>query len=107
MKQTVNCGKKSRSYAAGFSIIEMIAVLLIMLALMAVVMPTFISAMGEGQHKECRANMRAIANAQTEYKLKNYPNHTYASTLATLQTKVPVYLMCPTTGTYSFSSNDS
>src|SRR5947209_6293899 len=111
MNQTSNRGKTSRSNARGFTIIEMLAVILIIAALMAAAMPGFISAMAEGQHKECRANMKAIANAQREYKLKDagVVGHipTYASTLAILQTKVPVNVQCPTTGTYTLSSTDS
>src|SRR2546425_1023914 len=85
----------------GYTVIELLVVLLIVVILMALAVPVFYSSMQDSQKRECRTNMRAIANAQREYKLKDYPNHAFAGSLATLKTKVRVDVACPTGGTYT------
>src|SRR5258708_5397239 len=87
----------------------MLAVALIMLALMAAVMPSFFSAIADSKRKECRMNMRAIANAEREYMIKDSGirghQRTYAADMTTLKTKVSVNLNCPGSGTYSIAVN--
>src|ERR1051326_4560775 len=99
--------RRHRKRINGFTVIECLAVALIMLALMAAIMPAFLSAMTDSQRSKCRKNMIVIANAEREYKLKNYPTHNYADTIAHLQNMVSLNVICPTTGTYSLSSSDS
>src|ERR1051325_6868726 len=105
--------KSSRKPISGFTIIECLAVSLIILAMMALVIPLFLNAMSDSKRSQCRKNMIAIANAEREYKLKMAGSATigqtptYASSIATLQTKVSLNVTCPTTGTYQLSSTDS
>src|SRR5690242_7154719 len=73
--------KKSR--CRGFTLVEGLAVVLVMAIGMAISVPMFVSAMKDAKSKQCRANMQAIANAEEQYKIKS-STHTYTTQLSNL-----------------------
>lgn len=99
-----------RAFLQGFTLVEMLVVLLIMVVGMVVAVPLFQQAGTDAQRSACRANMQALASAQRIYKLKDAGiiGHTpaYAQTLTALQTRAQASPVCPTGGTYSFTSAD-
>ena len=54
---------RSRRLRRGFTLIEMLIVVLIIAILLSVAIPLFISAVGDSELKACRTNMQTIANA--------------------------------------------
>jgi prepilin-type N-terminal cleavage/methylation domain-containing protein len=84
----------------GFTMIEILMVLVLLAVGMAMSMGLFISAMKDARVKQCRANMQAIANCEEEYKYKS-AGHTYTTVLANLTGNFPVVPKCPNGGTYS------
>src|SRR5258708_29372496 len=93
---------------SGFTVIEMLATLLIAGALMALAVSAYQSARDNAQNMDCRANMRAIANMDETYKYKypiGNPGHAYTTTLSNLSAIGPVPV-CPGSGTYTLSSNN-
>lgn len=91
----------------GFTLIEVMIVVLIASIVLAVSLPMFISAMNDAKTKQCRANMLAIANSEEQYKIKS-STHTYTTTLASLVGDLPVVPVCPNGGIYTVTiSNGS
>ena len=84
-------------FRSGFTMVEMLAVLLIVSILMAVTIPFFLSAQNDANKKQCRADMITIGNSEEQYKIKG-ATHVYTTTLSSLTPPVPV---CPAGGTYS------
>lgn len=87
---------------SGFTVIEMLATMLIVGVLMALAVSAYQSARDNAQKMDCKANMRAIANMNEQYKYKS-ATHTYTTTLSDLSTLGPVPV-CPGTGTYTATS---
>src|SRR5579862_9101312 len=54
---------EARFKRRGFTLVELLVVVLILAILMAVAMPLYLSAVSDSQRKACRANMQSIANA--------------------------------------------
>ena len=91
----------------GFTLIEVMIVVLILSIAMAVSLPMFVSAMNDAKTKQCRANMITIANSEEQYKIKS-ATHTYTTTLANLVGDLPVVPLCPNGGAYTVTiSNGS
>src|SRR2546423_1882934 len=88
----------------GFTMVEILMVLVILAVGMAVSIPLFVSAMKDAQSKQCRSNLQVIANAEEEYKYKS-ATHVYTTTLSNL-TGNPVIPTCPNGGTYSVVISD-
>jgi prepilin-type N-terminal cleavage/methylation domain-containing protein len=88
----------------GFTMVEILMVLVILAVGMAISIPVFINATKDAQSKQCRANMQVIANAEEEYKYKS-ATHVYTTTLSNL-TAVPVVPICPNGGSYSVVISD-
>src|SRR5690349_17969244 len=111
MKQVIKSSQIARSFGErlrpgqGFTLVEVLIVLLVLAILMAVALPAYLSAVSDSQTKDCRANMQTIGNIEREYKIKGTADangnvtHSYTtslSNLASINPTVPKY--CPTTG---------
>lgn len=100
----------SSAHCRGFSVVEMLVVIMIVVIGMAFAMPLFQQAGTNAQRDSCRANMQALASAQRIYRLKDAGviGHTpaYAQTVTSLKTRAQVSTVCPAGGTYSFTSAD-
>jgi type IV pilus assembly protein PilA len=62
--------KRSR----GFTLVELLVVVLILAILMAVALPLYLSAIANSEKRTARANMQTIANAEQSYKLQHNPH---------------------------------
>ncbi len=87
----------------GFSLVELLAVVLVLAVLAAVAVPLYTSQRRSAAGRACKANMTAIASAASAWALRN---GAYPSSLTSLVgaaeglTEVP---QCPLGGTYSWS----
>lgn len=84
----------------GFTLVELLIVILIMAILMAVALPLYVGAVSDAQVKTCRANMQTIANAEQAYKLYDSAHH-YTSDITQLYTYTGDRPRCPLGGAYS------
>jgi type IV pilus assembly protein PilA len=67
----------------GFTLVELLVVVLILAILMAVALPLYLSAIANSTKRTARANMQTIANAEQSFKLQD-PNHLYTADLTKL-----------------------
>ena len=73
----------------GFTLVELLVVVLILAILMAVALPLYLNAIRSSEKGTARANMQTIANAEQSAKLANAA-HTYvAVTDATMVASLP------------------
>src|SRR5436305_7989957 len=89
----------------GFTMIEMLVVMILIVVGMAVAAALFNPAMADSRAKQCYADQEQLANAEEQYKL-SVAGHTYTTTvsnLASYGTGVPI---CPDGGTYSVTISD-
>lgn len=95
----------------GFTLVELLVVVLILATLMAVAMPLYLSAVTDAQKKTCRANMQTIANAVQAARVKNnYSNYGTLITAGVTVANLPDLLavpICPTGGTYTLANGSS
>jgi len=108
-----NNSQRSRK---GFTLTELLVVVLILSILMAVALPLYLSAVADSQKKTCRANLQTIANAvqaaRVKGELADYSSiigqapsaWTGASGVLPDLNAVPV---CPSAGTYSIIQGNS
>ena len=103
----------SKSVRKGFTLVELLVVVLILAILMSVALPLYLSAVADSQRKTCRANMQTIANAVQANKVKTLANNYAAYTGAVSVTNEPdlnAVPACPNGGAYTIgngSSNDN
>ncbi len=99
--------RKSRK---GFTLVELLVVVLILAILMAVAIPAYLNAVSESKRRTCRANMQTLAHAEQAFLLRSTnTGHVYTSQLSDLttgsQSGTPGDLQalptCPNGGTYS------
>jgi type II secretion system protein G len=76
-----------RQAQAGFTLLELMVVLVIIGILMALVAPTIMGRPNEARVTAARADLQAIASALDLYKLDNFDYPTTAQGLAALATK--------------------
>lgn len=67
----------------GFTLVELLVVILILAILMAVALPLYLGAVADSQKKTCRANMQTIANACQAYRTRS-ATHEYPAQLSDL-----------------------
>lgn len=67
----------------GFTMIELLVVILILAILMAVALPLYLRAVRDSQRQTCRSNMQTIANACQAYKVRS-ASHAYPTAVSDL-----------------------
>jgi type IV pilus assembly protein PilA len=94
-----------QSIKKGFTIIELLVVILILSVLMAVAMPLYLGAISRSEVTTCRSNMYSIAHAETAYRAR-CQEHTYTTNLSDLKADLGANPVCPAGGTYSVQISD-
>ncbi len=90
------------SPADGFTLIELMIVVLIIGILVAIAVPVFVNAREQSQRSVCMGNLRSIDSAVVRYSVENdsYPDQ--------VDLLVPTYIMdtprCPAGGVYSLDN---
>ena len=109
--QWINQKPKSGNRRRGFTLVELLTVVLVIEILMCVMLPLYVSALNDAQKKTCRSNMQTIANAVMAARVKTMAS-SYAGLISAGVTSanlpdlltVPV---CPNGGTYTLSTRTS
>ena len=99
--------RKLMTSRKGFTLIELMIVILIIAILVAIAVPVYLNSKSSAQKRTCQANQRTIDGAIQSYQT-NDPTQTYPGSLAqltatgvkTLKT-VPT---CPTNGQYTWTA---
>jgi len=100
----------SRKARAGFTLIEVLVVVLILSILMAIALPLYLNSVANAAKKTCRANMQSIANAvQAARVMARAPDYSgYAGAVSIAKEpdlgSVPV---CPNGGKYTIVTSGS
>jgi type IV pilus assembly protein PilA len=95
----------ARKRRKGFTLVELLVVVLILAILMAVAIPAYLSAVHESQRRTCRANMQTLAHVEQAYLLKN-PSGGYTSDLNALVADGNIQSVpkCPDNGSYTIDT---
>jgi type IV pilus assembly protein PilA len=72
----------------GFTLVELLVVILILAILMAVAIPAYLAAVRESQRRTCRANMKTIANVEQAHLLRPGNSGYVIGDAATLRAKL-------------------
>jgi prepilin-type N-terminal cleavage/methylation domain-containing protein len=102
---------KCRFLCRGFTLVELLVVVLILCILVAVALPLYLSVVGDAQLKTCQANMQTIADTVQAARVKSGANDystiiTAGVTTANLPDlqSVPI---CPSAGAYTLANGSS
>lgn len=86
----------------GFTLVEIMIVVLIIAILMSIAVPNFIKARANSQNSTCIANLKQIEAAKEQWAMESGQGATATPTSANL---APAYLKswpsCPTSGVYT------
>ena len=97
-----------RNSRKGFTLVELLVVVLILAILMAVALPLYLNSIKDASKKSCRSNMQSIANAAQAYKVQkraaDYSGITISTSLLGDLGAVP---KCPDSGTYAIITTGS
>jgi len=85
----------------GFTLVELLVVVLILATLMAVALPLYLSSVADSAKKTCRANMQSIANAAQAWKVKNSAADFSTVSLSALAPDLGATPICPSGGAYA------
>jgi len=94
--------RKSRK---GFSLVELLAVVLILAVLAAVAVPLYVSQRKSAAGRACKANLAAIASAVSAYAIRNgaYPDS--IATLVGQPEGLAAVPACPLGGAYTWTTS--
>src|SRR5437764_1334430 len=79
----------------GFSLVELLAVVLILAVLAAVAVPLYLNTRKTSAARACKANINAIASAEAAYALRNGAYATMATLTATGPESLSSTVKCP------------
>jgi len=96
---------KTSKRRRGFTLVELLVVVLILATLMAVALPLYLSSVADSAKKTCRANMQSIANAAQAWKVKNSAADFSTVSLSALAPDLGATPICPSGGTYTISTS--
>ncbi len=95
----------SRKRRKGFTLVELLVVVLILAILMAVAIPAYLAAVKESRRRTCRANMQSIAHAEQAYLIRNPGGYTAdlsaGGPLVGPDKDLQALPICPEGGTYT------
>ena len=98
------------SARTGFTMVEILVMLLVTAILMSLALPAYLSATADSQAKYCRANMQIIANAVITARIKahatNYSGYIGSVSVAT-EPDLFTLPICPSGGTYTVADGNS
>ncbi len=111
MKQVKKSAFVKKQNTSGFTLVELLVVVLVVSILMAIAMPLYLQAVANSQFRTCRANMLTIANAVQTAKVETAATDysaiiTGGVTLATLPDLIALPV-CPNGGTYTLAKGSS
>lgn len=87
-------------FRRGFTIVELLIVILILAILMSVALPMYLGTLTSSERSACRANMETIAHAEQSYRARTSP-YSYTTDLTLLNSDLISTPTCPAGGTYS------
>lgn len=94
--------KLRKSNRKGFTLVELLVVVLILAILMAVALPLYLNSVKDASKKSCRANMQSIANAAQAWKVaKRAPDFSTLVMDTDLLPDLGAMPKCPDNGAYS------
>src|SRR3954466_9266496 len=93
--------KIKKNNRRGFTLVELLVVVLILATLMAVALPLYLSSVADSAKKTCRANMQSIANAAQAWKVKNRANDFTGLVMSSLTPDLGATPQCPSGGAYT------
>jgi type IV pilus assembly protein PilA len=95
----------------GFTLVELLVVVLILAILMSLALPLYLSAVANSERRTCRANMQTIANAVQAGRVKHVDSD-YSAFIAggvntTTLPDLPQIPLCPLGGTYTLANGST
>lgn len=95
----------------GFTLLELLIVVLILSALMAIALPFYLSALSDSQLKTCRTNMQSIATSVQSARIRRQdPDYTALIAGGVTTSNLPdlsAIPLCPNGGVYTLSQGSS
>ena len=102
---------KAHRRRRGFTLVELLVVVLILAILMSLALPLYLSAVANSERRTCRANMQTIANAVQAGRVKqvasDYSTFIAGGVNTTVLPDLPQIPLCPLGGTYSLTTGIS
>jgi len=96
--------KTLRQKTAGFTLVDIMIVILIIGILLAIAIPNFVTARNSSRARACVANLQQIDSAKQQYIMDSRAAASYAFS-ATFTELTPTYIkaapVCPASGTYA------
>ena len=89
-----------RNRKAGYTLVEVLIVILVMSVLMAAALPLYLSSVAYSQEKTCRSNMQTIALAEAAFRTADSA-HAYTTNLPDLDGYLGSTPKCPSGGTFT------
>ena len=87
----------------GFTLVEIMIVVLIIGILLAIAIPNFVRARNTSRGKACQANLKQIDSATEQYLMDNRTT-TYPALTALTPNYIKTTPVCPSGGTYTMGS---